>query len=236
MSKKWKMEVLDNKTKVRSLIGNRDINQTHVKNIKESMREHGVLSSVTVMKSGKGFILLDGHHRWKAAKELGYSIPAMVVDKESSVAVVALNNVQKNWSLNDYAKYYRTNGDKETKAAYDEIVKYHEETGLNYSCLSFVLGKQQIKHFKEGTFRVNRPAFAKVLFVYLKDIEEYVPFANHARFVSGYVHLASSPIYDQQRMMIKLKNVCNALLNILYKKIWSIRILQTGIKGHMGIQ
>ena len=211
-NKTWNLKVLDNKTRVRSLLGNRDINKSHVNSLKESMREHGVLSAVTVMKTGESYVLLDGHHRWKAAKTLGYSIHAIVVNKESSVAVVALNNVQKNWSLTDYAKYYSTSGDKETREAYQEIISYHNETGLNYSCLTYVLGKQPIKQFKEGTFRVNRPAFAKALFSYLDDIEEYVSFAKHARFVLGFVHLAASPIYDHTRMMSKLKQKHNLVI------------------------
>lgn len=211
-NKTWKLKVLNGKTKVRSLLGNRDINKTHVNSLKASMKKHGVLSAVTVMETGKTYTLLDGHHRWKAAKNLGYSIPAIVVDKDSSVAVVQLNNVQKNWSLSDYAKYYSTSGDKETREAYQEIISYNSETGLNYSCLAYVLGKQQPKHFKDGTFRVNRAAFAKAFFSYITDIEEYVPFANHARFVLGYVHLAASPIYDHSRMMNKLRQKHNLVV------------------------
>ena len=211
-SKTWELKVLDNKTRVKSLLGNRDINKSHVNSLKESMKEHVVLSAVTVMQTGKTYTLLDGHHRWKAAKTLGYSVPAIVVDKNSSVAVVAMNNVQKNWSLGDYAKYYSTSGDKETREAYQEITSYHNETGLNYSCLTTVLGKQSTKQFKNGTFRVNRPAFAKALFSYLDDIEEYVSFAKQARFVLGFVHLASNPVYNHNRMMSKLKQNHNIVI------------------------
>ena len=211
-SKTWNLKVLDNKTRVRSLLGNRDINKSHVNSLKESMKEHGVLSAVTVMKTGKSYTLLDGHHRWQAAKSLGYSVPAIVVGKDSSVAVVAMNNVQKNWTLRDYTKYYSTSGDRETREAYQELISYHNETGLNYSCLTWVLGRQPVKKFKEGNFRPTKLVFAKAFFAYLKDIEEYVPFTTHSKFVMGFVDIASNPKYNHKRMMSKLKQKHNIVI------------------------
>ena len=204
--KTWNMKVLDNKTRVRSLLGNRDINKTHVNNLKKSMKKYGVLSAVTVMETGKSYTLLDGHHRWTAAKSLGFSVPAIVVKRESNVAVVELNNVQKNWSLADYANYYSHSNDADIKESYENIIQYHEETGMNYSALVKILGKQQPKNFKDGSFRVTRKLFANAFFVYLNDISAYVPFAKtNARFALGFCDIAASPAYEHRRMMSKLK-------------------------------
>jgi len=210
--KTWKMEVLDNKCRVRSLLGNRALNKNHIKELKRSMKEHGVLSAITVMKTGKTYTVLDGHHRWNAAKSLKYSVPAMVVNSTQAEAVVDLNTVQKNWQLSDFANYYSNSSNKEIRTAYKTIIEYHNKTGLNYSALVYILGKQQPKHFKKGTFRVNRQLFADAFFVYLEEISDYVPFAYMARFALGFVHLASSPLYDHQRMLRQLNKKHNQVM------------------------
>ena len=71
-NRKWNMVVLDNETKIKGMTGNRNVGQPHVKSLKQSMEKHGVLSTVTVLKHGESYTMLDGHHRYQAAMELGY--------------------------------------------------------------------------------------------------------------------------------------------------------------------
>ena len=201
----WEIIELDENDKVISLVGNRPINKAHISKLKESMKTHGVLSALTVLRARGSHIILDGHHRWDAAKSLGYSMPAIVVPKESATAVVELNTVSKNWQLVDFARYYSLNGSKEQKAAYDKITEYAEKTGLNYTALVAIFGNPSLASYKKGNFRLTNEAFGKKFIQYLEDIKPYIPFSSRARFAMGYLTLAKNAKYDHKRMLTKLK-------------------------------
>lgn len=68
-----------------------------------SIKEHGILNPVIVMKQGKGYEMLSGHNRWNAAKLAGLKkIPAIVKDdlteEEAYVYVIETNLMQRSFS------------------------------------------------------------------------------------------------------------------------------------------
>jgi len=204
IKKTWQLEVLDENSDVTSLVGNRPINKAHISKLKESMKTHGVLSTLTVMKSKKAYTVLDGHHRWAAAKSLGYSMPAIVVPQGGASAVVDMNTVQKNWSLADFAHYYSKSLDKAQAAAYAKLITYEETTKLNYTALIAIFGKTSLLSYKKGNFRITDEVFGKKFLQYLKDIKPFIPFSFMARFAMGYLVLAKNAKYDHMRMLTKL--------------------------------
>ena len=69
----------------------------------ESIKEHGILNPVIVMKMDAGFEMLSGHNRWNAAKLAGLKkIPATVKEdlseEESYVYVIETNLMQRSFS------------------------------------------------------------------------------------------------------------------------------------------
>lgn len=69
----------------------------------ESIREHGVLNPVIVLKKGKGYEMLAGHNRLNAAKIAGLAeIPAIVKEglseEEAYVYVIETNVIQRSFS------------------------------------------------------------------------------------------------------------------------------------------
>lgn len=69
----------------------------------ESIREHGVLTPVIVLKTGKQYEMLAGHNRWNAAKIVGMNeIPAIVKEnlseKEAYVYVIETNLMQRSFT------------------------------------------------------------------------------------------------------------------------------------------
>ncbi len=69
----------------------------------ESIREHGVLTPVIVLKKGKQYEMLAGHNRWNAAKIVGLSeIPAIVKEnlseEEAYVYVIETNLMQRSFT------------------------------------------------------------------------------------------------------------------------------------------
>ena len=69
----------------------------------ESIREHGVLNPVIVLKKGKGYEMLAGHNRLNAARIAGLTeIPAIVKEglseEEAYVYVIETNMIQRAFS------------------------------------------------------------------------------------------------------------------------------------------
>lgn len=54
---------------------NRDINLSHVKNIMESIVEHGLLEEITC---NENYEIIDGQHRFKALQKLDLPITAKI--------------------------------------------------------------------------------------------------------------------------------------------------------------
>lgn len=69
----------------------------------ESIKEHGVLNPVIVLKLGSGYEMLAGHNRWNAAKIAGVEeIPAIVKEdlseEEAYVYVIETNLMQRSFT------------------------------------------------------------------------------------------------------------------------------------------
>lgn len=74
-----------------------------------SIKELGMLGSILVRETGGIYQILDGEHRWKACKELGYTeIPVEsigeVPDKDAKLLTILLNNLHGKDSLEKRAK------------------------------------------------------------------------------------------------------------------------------------
>ena len=72
-------EILPTDKNIRFFNGNRDVDLKRINHLKASMVAHGVLSAITVMKKNKNYFIVDGQHRYTAAAELEYTIPAIVI-------------------------------------------------------------------------------------------------------------------------------------------------------------
>jgi len=83
--------------------GNRQINKLHVKRLKESMSEEFIPMPIIVNEKNE---IIDGQHRFTAAKELGLDIPFIKVNKLGKNQIHRLNTNSKNWNGKDYLYDY----------------------------------------------------------------------------------------------------------------------------------
>jgi hypothetical protein len=184
---------------------NRPINTSLVNKLKESMSKYGVLSTLTVYDAGDKHILVDGQHRWTAAKSLGLSMPAIVIDWDAMSAIVEMNTIQKNWTMENFVDFYCAHADPQIKRSYSFLKrKRQEHNDLTYSSLAKIYGKPYGgPAFKEGKWRVTNEQEGDKFVGYLNDIEDYLPYAKSARFIYAYTDVAYHPDYDHNRMMKK---------------------------------
>ena len=90
--------------KFKFLTQNRDIHQSKVDNIAESIKEIGFLESRAILIDRNWFVI-DGQHRFTSAKSLGLTIYFIITNyglKETQI----FNTNSKNWKKEDYLDGY----------------------------------------------------------------------------------------------------------------------------------
>lgn len=82
--------------------GNRDLNYINVNKMEESLKKHGWVTPIVV---DNNYYIIDGQHRFQAAKNLGMPIAFIKMSNDFNVeAIRDINNAQEKWNTWDYVK------------------------------------------------------------------------------------------------------------------------------------
>lgn len=140
---------------------NRDIKQSHVEKITNSILKIGYLSANPIIVSRDGYVL-DGQHRLEACKKLGIGIYYCIAEDADSFSktantIVSLNTSAKLWTLTDYTKFYASNENENYKRVNDFALTYDIEIGPAVAFISrgntFVSNNgNHLIEFKRGMF------------------------------------------------------------------------------------
>ena len=85
------------------LDSNRPTNKPHVIRLKESMDEEYLISPITV---NENFWVIDGQHRFEAAKEKGLPVRYIVAEGYGSDQMKRFNVNSSNWGKKEYLHHY----------------------------------------------------------------------------------------------------------------------------------
>jgi hypothetical protein len=94
------------------LEGNRAIDQRHVHNLADAILEKNLLH-INPIAINSDFEIIDGQHRFCAAKELEVPIFYIVDDHLKLDDVKTINTNMKNWTHNDYINSHISQGHKD---------------------------------------------------------------------------------------------------------------------------
>jgi disulfide oxidoreductase YuzD len=101
--------------------GNRNVNPKHVVRLKESMKKQYLFSPIIVNEKKQ---IIDGQHRFDAAKQLGLPIYYIVVRGYGLSEIHLLNSNSSNWGKIDYLQGYCDLGQKPYIQFKDFMQKY----------------------------------------------------------------------------------------------------------------
>ena len=76
----------------------RDFDAEALAELAESIRENGVITPITLRKTGDTYQIIAGERRWRAARMAGlHEVPAMVldVDEDTAYALALIENLQR---------------------------------------------------------------------------------------------------------------------------------------------
>lgn len=138
----------------------RPIDAKHVRDLMDSMNTFGFLPSkpVQTYQEGKRFVIIDGHHRFVAAKNLGIPVIYISEPKSHAESMAKVNGLQKTWQLKNYLTQYASRG----IPSYRELEEYHR-LGFSIQQAAKMLaglsaagygGSKVSADLRDGTFKV----------------------------------------------------------------------------------
>lgn len=151
-----KIETTDNYEQFTFIPENRPIFPPHVELLKAHFALLGHFDPCTPMKVTPDFRIIEGQHRFLAAKSLGYKVCYVISHEDPIQAILNHQGSTRKWSKEDYLHYWVTRGNANYK-----IVKELKETfELSIEkVISCVKVKQSnslaSSNFKNGSFEVD---------------------------------------------------------------------------------
>lgn len=162
MSNKNTIQSTTNYGMFRIMKGNRKIEINHVKQLKREMERNPELLAANPILVNENMFIVDGQHRYEAAKELKRELFYIVADGATIDQTRYLNTTQRRWVLIDFARSYADSGRKD----YVDFLEFHKQYPLvPLSVLRLYLIGKQIHdidgQFRRGEFEIFNKEFAK---------------------------------------------------------------------------
>ena len=183
--------------------GNRNINKANLKRLIKSMKEKFIPIPIVVNENRE---IIDGQHRFEAAKFLGLDVHFIKINKLSLDEVRRLNENMANW--NNANRLFSF-----CQLGYPEYLKFKEfmdKTGYNYgTCIALLSGSPQRsgehgRLFKAGNFKIKNYERALEHARQLDQIGEYFPSYKNSNLMGCMIKLFHHKDYNHKRMMQKL--------------------------------
>lgn len=137
------------------ITGNRAVTETHVKKLMASIGRKNLLPYAPILVN-EDMEVIDGQHRLEAAKLLNLEVYYLVAEGARVKDVQLLNASQKQWTLEDYADSYATQGYSD----YEILRAFYQNQDIPVSIAVWLLSKDtwnggHMMKFKEGGFVIT---------------------------------------------------------------------------------
>ena len=137
--------------KFKIVASNRSLKRSNVANLMKSFKITGGMCKSHPIIVDRSLNVIDGQHRLEACKKMG--IPVHYIISEDRIETIPVFNAyQEKWGLEDYARYFSQNGNKN----YEKILQVKDSVGIGINAILESLGKPtgkaQNSSFKEGRF------------------------------------------------------------------------------------
>lgn len=185
---------------------NRDTSRGHIEALKNAFEEVGNLTSVQPILVNDKMQIIDGQHRFQAAKELGVPVYYTVVPGLGIEEARSMNILHRNWTVEDYAKSYSEEGNpnyimynrlkEDYPFSHSTIIAYTDDGERGKSIFkSFREGKYEIDDIRESTKRLDA----------LVELREAGGLTSNRSFARAVLHCLRNPEYSNKHMARKLK-------------------------------
>jgi hypothetical protein len=195
--------------------GNRTPNPSHIAKIAKSMEQIGLLMNPIIINSD--LEVIDGQHRFLAAKEVGSGIYYIIAEDYKIKEVHALNVNQKQWSTKDFIEGYADMGIKD----YSLLKEYMDKYPFLPTTVCFEIAisnsgwaGNSSSSVKEGSFKFKRN-WDEACYIAnsIKEIKKYFEDAYKKSFVAAIVGAYNKDIFDMESFIYKCKKYPTKIYN-----------------------
>lgn len=177
---------------------NRNINPSHVENLKKSIKTLGLLRAPILVN--ENFEIIEGQHRFEACKELDIPIEYIKGTGYNTEHIQALNNCVRKWTMDNFLELFCAKGYTE----YLKLKKYKENNNLTLTVARCLVSSCNTRTFKRGNFsnaNWERSAMIARHYNHVKILcASWKKFYSDTYFVTAFKHALSIPGLDIKRL------------------------------------
>jgi hypothetical protein len=187
----------------KELLGNRDLDEKHVKNLIKSMKEEYLEIPIQVNEKME---VIDGQHRLAACKELKLPVYFNIIKEAGLQQTLRQNALQKKWVLNDVLESYVKLGYKDYIVVKSFVQKYKFSIMQTLYILSLsTRNGTGVKKFREGKVTINDVNKSHKIAKLLYDLSEIVNIYDYFIFYAFFVILTKCQEFDVYVFIEKMK-------------------------------
>lgn len=183
---------------------NREVVRGHVEALKQAFDTIGNLTKVQPILVNDRMQVIDGQHRFQAARELGLPIHFTVVGGLGVAEARSMNILHRTWTVADFARSYALGGD----VNYQKYLLLAEDYGFKHSILlTYAINDQMTgkwAEFREGNFVLTDEAGTKERLDSLAQVEEITPLAKNKVFAIALLRVMKTDGYSHRHMLSKM--------------------------------
>ena len=233
-----KVNITQDLTIFKFLKGNRPPNPQHIKRLAASIKRYGMLINPILVNENHEII--DGQHRYLAAKETSSPIYYIIVSGYQLEQVHTLNMNQKNWTAKEFLHGYANMDLKDYIILRDFWQKHNwlrltdaialcsNTTGSNTQTLKINKSgrvENRSKDFKAGTWTVGDMQLAETNALKIKSIEPFFQDGyNDSRFIGTMLTLFNNEKFSHDTFIQKLKLQRTALTKCTNREQYKLLI------------
>ncbi len=137
----------------RKIRGNRPVDQAHVEQLKKLIADKDLMDPIRVNANKE---VVDGQHTLQARKELGLTVPYIIINSDDPLDVARLNQGRRNWSMDHYLGHHCARGKMDYKICKSKMLQYGLPVSETMILLLKITSKWKTIHeqFKQGDFKI----------------------------------------------------------------------------------
>jgi hypothetical protein len=200
------VQVTTDYSQFKYILNNRDRNRGHIEALKKAFVENGNLTKVQPILVNERMEIIDGQHRFVAAKELGEPIYYTVWQGLGINDARQMNILHRSWTSDDFAQSYADGGDGNYKRYLDLREEYGYNHSITLACIAGAEIKGAFAGFRQGEFVLTPEQYQEATkrLEQLSELEDIVPMTHQREFVYAFLKALDAPGYSQKRMVDKL--------------------------------
>jgi hypothetical protein len=194
----------------KTLDGNRDVIQSHLKRLSKSMKDRKLFSPIIVNEKME---VIDGQHRLMASKNNNVAIEYIIVNGYGLKEVQILNANSKNWNSDDYMNGYCDLKNQE----YIKYKDFKDTYGFGHSECQALLSNQISSNlqpvFNSGQFKIKDYKKAVDMAERITMTSEFYNGYKRRSFVFALMALFNNDVFEFTQFIQKLKIQPTALVD-----------------------